>query len=211
MATPIIIIFQRKSLIFVSAYPRQIKIGEVKENDYKNGPFLEFDLSIFSSVYLSFLKILKFFRGTTIFEKDKVEKIADFENSVYQWAMIDDQNVRIFKTEQATETFSLKFNYIQFNELIFSMYQVTIFTLCLKNSQSEFCHFVIQSDPKDMIELTNFKKFKSFISNTDFKDDSFGYFQIFTTYLEILFILIKLKTFCNKSLLPNTLLPLLDI
>ena len=107
-------------------------------------------------------------------------------------------------------TFSLKFNFHQFNELIYCISQSVIPSLSLKNKESEFLSFLIENEIENFVELTNLVKFNVFVNQTSYKNASCKMFCLFNYYIDVIFIVYKLKKFCNKTLLPNNLLPLLD-
>jgi len=200
----------RNSSTYFSASTRTIKFGNCDNGEIKHHSAFVFDFSMLLSLYTSILQILSFFKTESATE-NKMEKIAINQTKSYFWTSKSLDSVLLINKEGETVLLEIEFNYFQFNEFVHTLYQIIIPAFCLQNAEAEFTHFILEAEICDFVKLSNFQYFKEFVSETSFSSESFKFFTFVNYYLDIFFILHKLKSFCNTSFLPNNLETLLSI
>jgi len=146
----------------------------------------------------------------TALDNEKFEKIADNGHRSYFWSMTCTDSLSLLIKENENIILEINLDYFQFNELLYSIYQTLILAIGLQNLECEFVHFLLNEN-RDFVALTKIENFKQILVNTNFEKDTFKFFVFYNHYLDILFILYKVKKFCNFALLPNNLESILHI
>jgi len=195
--------------MFVCAYPRVIKFGQCCDGKLNEKDCFRFDLSLMKPFYTFMINVLEIMRGNANFE-EKIEKIADFSNQSYFWKMSNPDYLSLIIKENDQILLQINFDYIQFNEFLYTIYQTLILSIGYEDCDCEFIHFVL-SNEIDIIKMTKIENFKQILQNSAFETNIFKYFTFFNFYLEIFFILFKLKKFCNLHFLPNNIETILQI
>jgi len=83
-------------------------------------------------------------------------------------------------------------------------------SLQLKNIEAEFFFYIVESEIKDIVSLTNFETFLSTFKGSKYEAHSSKLFTVFKFYTDIVLVLTKLKLFINPSLLPSDINHLLN-
>lgn len=203
-------LFLRLTNIFVSACPGNVAIGLLKNQSLDKNMTMVFDLLLLRDLYSAIVKILKLFQLENEKFIEKSENIGSFHDQIYSWKMSSANEVTLLLKKEEKIELTMQLNYPQFNELIYALYKSTILSLCLSNFESEFCLYVIENEISDLVQWNDYNKFKSFVETTSYKNESFKLFTVFTFYQDIIFMMYKLNKLCNKNILPNRIIPLLD-
>lgn len=200
------LLFLRKSNLFVSAHPRTIIFGCCENSNVIEKNAFVFDLSLLTNLYESFVKILYALRKD-IEQNETV--IGSFESNDYVFKTTTNNVVTLINQKSKEPVLTIQLDYFQFNELVYSIYIGILPTLCLQNFEAEFFQFIIESPTKDLITIKSFNNFKAFIKNTEYEKDCSRLFSLYNYYLDIILILTKLRQFCNDAYLPNNVETLL--
>lgn len=203
-----ILLFLRQTHLFIKAYPRTIIIGECADYSVCEETAFIIDLCNLQSLYLNIVEILNCFRKNAM---NKKTVFAINKENTYSWEKTSEDCINLFNSREDKNILSLTLNYKQTNELLYGISEAIIPCLCLENYEEEFVHFILNADIVDLVKATNYDLFNKILEDTPFKTDSSKLFGLFKFYLDIIFILLKLKKFCNNLLLPNNLEPLLKI
>jgi len=205
----LLVLFLRNSLTYLSSFPRTIRFGICENYQIKEDNAFDFDLCLIQALYAAIISIFKALKSD-IAESD-AEKFAEKGLKSYFWKKNSAQSILLIHKNQENVVLEIELNYFQFNELVHSLHQVIIPAICLKNSEAEFTHFILESEICDFVNLKNYRTFIELVRDTTFLENSFHYYTFFTYYLDIIFILYKLRKFTNFQLLPNNLESLLTI
>jgi len=198
----------RLSYTFVISYPGQILIGNIHDNDFNTDDAFKINLSDLKELYRAVIKILQLFKLEIEKFQPKSDKIGQF----YSWSMTKPDEITLMHQNQNNIVLTINYNYPQFNELLYTIYEAILSSLCLNNYQYEFFIFITQSlDIEIFRKFDKLDHFKTFLENTSFEKDSSQLFCLFNFYKDILFILFKFHKLTNKELLPNSILSLLQI
>jgi len=198
-------LFLRNILLFVSAYPRYIEFGSTEHQEI----IFTFDLGNIKAFYKSFLKIVQLLRGNS--SEENGDKITDVGENSYFWKISKPDQVCFLIKRNDKMIGKIDLNYLQFNELLYTVYQSLILSISVQNSDAQFVHFILDMEIKNILSYTSLEKFNNLLAETSFATDSYKYFIFYNYYLEIFFILMKFKKFCNLQLLPNNLEPILSL
>jgi len=192
--------FLRKSPLCVTALHFQIVVEDINQNQ----KFI-FHISNLMFFYLSLLKILSIFREA---ETNKIgDKLGDCDT--YFWEMSSCEEVVLYIKNDGKVEYRSKFDYFQFNELLYAISLSIVPSLSLDNSEAEFFVFLLESEIEDFVNLKSIINFRNFLSKSPFQNNTLRLYCVFNFYLDIIFINWRLKKFINHELLPNSLKPLL--
>lgn len=206
---PLIQFFLRKSELFVCTYPRKVLFGKCTTDGINEADAFIFDISQIIKLYEAIINVLNALRATQFIEKN--EKICNQNCNTYSWKVSVDK-VTFVNTSQKNETIlSVDFDYYQLNELIYTLSESIISSLHLTDFENEFFDYFFSLDSDNLVELSRQNKFEMILKGTKFDKQSFKLFKLFKFYLDIIYIVSKLKLVCNKTFLPNNLEPLLKI
>jgi len=200
-----IIVFPlRLTDFFVAAYPRKIVFGPVEKQTFLSKNTICIDLMNFKLFYLAILKIL------SIFQQDKIsisesKDLFSFDSNKFSWHMDSTQCVRFFISSNTDEVIGrLRFDLVEFNELLHLFSHCILPSLLLPNLDLEFLDSVVQLDFLKIIELRDSSKAEKFISKSErFLHKSFSYRILLQCHFDLVIIANKLKSFINDDILPN--------
>lgn len=179
----------------MASFCRTLLFGNCTFEDFNE--YFEFDLSEFMELFKALKKILQYFCETS--ENFKSFQFCKSYNC--ETYMVDSKpNIKLSKSNGH---YSIEMNYVQFNELIFAISQTIIPTLGIKNSDSEFIDSLIDADIQALVQLQDYDKFISYFEHSKFGANASQNFRIFKTNFDLIYILHKLKKFCNVNLLPQ--------
>ena len=216
-------LISKKYNIFVSAFPGRIIFGEVNDRGFIKSKYFQFLHFEFFDLYISLLKIVKFF----VSEEQTEEKglILSNEDLSYYWLgkfiLQNNKSTKfvVFAIEFKFETiFELLLQTDQFNDIIKCISETILSCLCLKTIEKAFFDFILKENTSLIVSLKNQKKCKTilekFKKSSSYKITSVcepNLIELVIYYNELLIIVQKLRTMinhemCNEDLRITTLL-----
>lgn len=182
--------------ITVASFPRTVLIGKCTFDQFIN--YVVIDLSDFMTLFKALKKVLQFFCDSL----QNFESIEICNHFICETLMSESEP--LIKLHNKSVDFMLEMNYVQFNELVFAVSNTILPGLCFRNCDAEFIESLIDADIQALIKLQELDHFIAYFKESKYSDESVRYFRIFKTNFDIIYILHKLKKFCNFNLLPQS-------
>jgi len=202
------ILFLRKSELFFSVYPRTIVFGKCCNRKVDETKAFTFDLTLLLKLYEALIHILNTLKDPNLVTKE--EEICSYNSHNYRWLILNESVILVNECSQI-EILKIELDYYQLNEVIFALSEVILPSLQLNDYELEFFDHLLNSEVTNLIELTQKERFLDIVKHTKFEAQFFKLFKLFKFYLDIIFIVSKLKMICNQKFLPTYLEPLLTI